>query len=94
MPTDWKSLEKEIDSIIDESAKKTDIDLASKMSTVSRLTEEEIKKLFPKPSEVKDLFDLMKIVKSAESRNTKINKIMENSERFAGIVLTLLTKLA
>ena len=35
----------------------------------------------------------MKIVKSSEDRNIKINKIVSNSEEFSGVVLTLLTKL-
>ena len=36
----------------------------------------------------------MKIVKSGEDRNNKINKIVANSEKFAGIVVTLLAKFA
>jgi hypothetical protein len=38
--------------------------------------------------------ELMKIVHSAEARNTKINKIVKNAENFAGIILDLLKKLA
>ena len=91
---DWEKLEKNIDRIIKDSARKTDEMLASNISSVTRLTDDEIKDLFPKPSDAKALFDLMKIVKSAEERNTKINKIIENSEKFGGIVLTLLDKLA
>ena len=34
----------------------------------------------------------MQIVKSAETRNKKITNIVENSEKFAGIVLKLLEK--
>jgi len=35
-----------------------------------------------------------KIVKSAEDRNNKINRIVSNAEEFGGIVLSLLEKFA
>jgi hypothetical protein len=38
------------------------------------------------------LVELMQIVNSAETRNKKISNIVENSEKFAGIVITLLDK--
>ena len=56
------------------------------------MTDEEIKELFPKTTDVKNLVELMKIVKSSEDRNTKINKIVSNTEEFSGVVLTLLSK--
>ena len=56
------------------------------------MTDGEIKKLFPKAADAKKLVELMQIVKSAEKRNKKITNIVENSEKFAGIVLTLLSK--
>jgi len=36
----------------------------------------------------------MKIVKSAEDRNNKINKIISNAKELAGTVLTVLEKFA
>ena len=57
-------------------------------------TDEEVKELFPKPADTKKLAELMKIVKSAEDRNTKINNIVANAEEFGGVVLTLLGKFA
>ena len=93
MPIDWNELEKNIDKTADSAAKKTDEKLASKISSITRLTDDEILELFPEPSDVKKLFELMKIVKSGENRNDKINKIAANSEKFAGIVVTLLGKL-
>ena len=93
MPIDWNDLEKNIDKAADSAAKKTDEKLASKISSITRLTDDEIVELFPEPSDVKKLFELMKIVKSGENRNNKINKIVDNSEKFAGIVVTLLGKL-
>jgi len=91
---DWNKLGETIDGIIKDSADKTDEKLASTISSVTRLTDDEIQELFPEPSDAKKLFDLMKIVKSAEDRNTKINTIVKNSETFGGIVLTLLSKFA
>lgn len=90
MPVDWNSLN--IDKEIDEAGKRTDEKLASKISSITRLTDEEIQKLFPKPADAKKLVELMKIVNGAQARNTKINQIIKNSEDFAGIILTLLKK--
>jgi len=94
MPVDWDDFMSDIDERIDHAAKKTDDRLASEISSVSRLTDEEVKKMFPKPTDVKKLAELMTIVNGAQRRNTKINQIVSNSEKFAGIILTLLKKFA
>ena len=94
MPVNWEEIEREIDGIIKVSANKTDDKLASKVSSLTRMTDEEIQELFSKPPDVKKLARLMKIVKSAEDRNTKINNIVKNIEEFGGVVLTLLSKFA
>jgi hypothetical protein len=57
------------------------------------MTDAEVKELLPLPADVKALGKLLKIVQSAESRNTKINQIVTNAEDFAGVVLTLTKKL-
>jgi len=64
------------------------------MSSITRLTDDEIRKLFPDPADVKKLAELMEIVKRAGDRNQKINQIVENAEELGGIVLTLLQKFA
>lgn len=94
MPVNWDDLMSSIDNEINNAADKTDEKLASKISSITRLTDEEIQKLFPEPADVKKLAELMKIVNGAQKRNTKINQIVKNSEKFAGIVLTLLNKFA
>jgi len=94
MPVNWDELESNIDDVIDSAAEMTDDKLASKISSITRMTDEEIQELFPNPTDVKKLTRLMKIVKSTEDRNNKINKIVDNVEEFGGIVLTLLTKFA
>ena len=89
----WNELASNADEAIKNAAKKTDDKLASKISSLTRLTDAEIKEMFPEPSDVKKLAELMAIVKSAEDKNLKIGKIIKNSENFAGIIMTLLSKL-
>lgn len=93
MPINWDEFDNEIDEIIEQSANETDEQLASKVSSLTRMTDDEVKEFFPNPADAKKLVKLMKIVKSSEDRNIKINKIVSNSEEFSGVVLTLLTKL-
>ena len=90
----WDELEKDLDSILDEAADKTDQKLAGQISSLTRMTDEEVQKWFPKKADDKKLAKLMKIVKSSENIKNKINRIVENSEELAGIVLTLLEKFA
>jgi len=94
MAIDWDKFDKDADDAIETAGKRTDSKLASVISSVSRLTDDEIKKLFPNPAEVKKLAELMKVVKSAGDQNEKINNIIKNSEEFAGIIVTLLGKFA
>ena len=92
MPVDWDKFDTEIDAIVEKAAKATDKKLASKMSSVMRLTDDEIIELFPDPADVKKLKDLIIAVKSAEDRNTKINNIIANIDDFSGVIVTLLGK--
>ena len=92
MAIDWDAFEDGLDQDIDDAADRTDAKLASRISSVTRFTDDEIKALFPDPADTKKLAKLMKIVQSADNRNRKINKIVANAEEFGGIVLTLLSK--
>jgi hypothetical protein len=92
MPVNWDEFEKKIDSIIEKSAKATDERLASEISSLTRMTDDEVLELFPDSVDIKKLAKLMKIVKSAQKRNIKIEKIVSNAEEFGGIILTLLGK--
>lgn len=94
MSTSQDQLNSQLDSIIDESANTTDDTLASKISSLTTMSKEEINELFPEPADTKKLLALMEIVKSSESKNDKINKIVSNAQEFGGIVLTLLGKFA
>jgi len=90
MAINWDELD--LDEIIDDEANKTDEELASKISSLTRMTDEEVSELFPDPVDAKKLVELMKIVKSSENKNTKINNIVSNAQDFGGVVLTLLGK--
>lgn len=92
MPVNWDEFDNEIDSIIEESADATDNRLASRISSITRMTDEEVQDLFPNPADVKKLTELMRVVKSSDNRNSKINHIVSNAEEFGGIMLTLLDK--
>ena len=94
MPIDWDKFDNDLKESIDKSANKTDTQLASKISSITRMTDEEVIELFPHPADAKKLAELMKIVQSADDRNNKVNKIVSNAEDFGGIVLTLLGKFA
>jgi hypothetical protein len=94
MAIDWDQFERDVDDAVKKAGERTDAKLAGHISRVTRLTEEEIAKLFPKPEDAKKVADLMAIVKGAAARNQKINAIAENIESFAGVMLKLLEKIA
>lgn len=92
MPINWDEFDSNLDDDIQQSADETDQKLASRISSITKMTDTEVQELFPKPADVKKLAELMKVVKSSEDRNTKINNIVANAEKFGGVVLTLLNK--
>lgn len=94
MAIDWDKFQGEIDELIDDAGDRTDKKLAGKISGITRMTDEEVKKLFPDPADVKKLAELMEIVKRVADRDDKINKIVNNAEKFGGIILTLIGKFA
>jgi len=93
MPINWDEFDESVNQAITESVDAVDTKLASHISSITRLTDDEVNELFPEPADLKKLAELLKIVKSAETRNIKVNSIVNNSEEFGSIVLTLLTKL-
>lgn len=90
MPNDWRNLD--IKSIAKDAAKKTDDKLASQISSITRLRDDEVKQIFPEKGDVALFVELMTIVKSTDSKNKKIKQISENGERFANVIVTLLGK--
>jgi len=94
MPINWEELDGAIDVALGESAQITDTRLAARISSITRMTDDEVQDLFPDPADLKRLSELMKVVKSAENRNTKVNHLVKNAEELSGVVLTLLEKFA
>ena len=92
MPIDWEDLDGAIDSALEESSAVTDARLATRISSITRMTDDEVETLFPDPADVKRLSELMKVVKSAEKRNTKVNHLVAKTEELSGVILTLLEK--
>jgi hypothetical protein len=94
MPINWEKFQCDLDRAIEEAGERTDMKLAGRISSITRLTDDEVKKLFPDPADVKKLGELMAIVKGTGDRNKKINHMVKNAEEFAGVILTLLAKFA
>ena len=82
------------DDAIRDASDRTDEALASRASSITRLTDEEVQALFPTPADVKRLKDLMKIVRSADDHNQKINRLVDNIQDLGGSVITLLERFA
>lgn len=88
----WSDLEERIGGLVDQAADETDEELATEMSSITKLTNEEVKELFPKPSDAQKLFELIRLVNEDTERNEKVNELVANSERFADIVITLVSR--
>ncbi len=83
----------DFDRLLDEVEAETDAKLASRISSLTRMKDEEIKQLFPKKADKKKLIELMSIVKNSTSMNEKRNKLIGNINKFADTVITVLKKL-
>jgi len=89
MPIDWS----DVDDAIKKAARKTDDELAGKVSSLTCFNDEQIKKMFPKPADVAHLSELMQIVQASTSEQEKVNRLAKNIESLGGTVLTLLKTL-
>ena len=92
MPIDWDQVQRDLEEIVAAGAHRADERLASKISSYTRMTDADVKELFPEPADALKLGQLMKVVKAAEDRNAKINTIVGNVEKFAGVIVTLLDR--
>lgn len=92
MTIDWDQFDTAVGDAADRSANTTDDILASKISSLTTMTDAEVKELLPEPADVEALGKLLKIVHLATNRNTKVNQIAANAEEFAGVVLALAKK--
>lgn len=83
----------DFDSLLDEAEAETDAELTSKISNLVRMTDAEIKELFPKKVDKKKLIELMSIVKSSTSINNKKRRLLRNIGKLAGTVISVLNKI-
>lgn len=90
---DWENFRKKVSKASDEAVQETNARLAGEMSSLVTLTQSDIQEVFPEKSDKEDFAELMKIVKSGTSQNQKINSIVENSEKFGKIMISLLSKI-
>lgn len=90
---DWEEFRKKAQQAASQAADETNAELADDMSSFTQLTKREIQEIFPEKSEMEDFSELMEIVKSNTSKNNKVNKIVENSEKFSRVVVSLLSKI-
>ena len=77
----------------EEAAKKavelTNREFASEISSLSRLKDEEINRLFPKKEDKQKLLELLRIVNASTSNNQKITKLKQNIGDVAEVVIKL-----
>jgi len=88
MPIDWT----DVDVALENAKKKTDDELAGKVSSLTRFNDDEVKKLFPEQGDVEKLKRLMSIVQSSADEQKKLNDLASNVRDLGGIVLKLLAK--
>ena len=90
---DWENFRKKVRKASDEAVQETNEKLAGDMSSLVTLTQGEIQDIFPEKSDKEDFAELMKIVKSNTSQNQKITSIVQNSEKFGKVMISLLSKI-
>lgn len=89
MDFDWDKIESEINDAADA----TDLALESKISSLTRMNEDEINSLFPEQADKEKLIKLMKIVKQSSDENETKVRLVNNIEELAGTAVKLLAKL-
>jgi hypothetical protein len=90
---DWDFFEKSIRGEVEAAARKTNEQLDTEISSLTRLTEEEVERLFPTRADKAKLARLMGIVRGAENRNRKARRLVDEAEDLAGTVIRLLEAL-
>ena len=82
----------DFDSLLDEAENLTNAQIGERISSLTRLTAEDINTLCPKKADKQALAELMSIVNSAASENTMKKQLVSNIERFSGLILKILAK--
>jgi hypothetical protein len=76
--------------ILERSAQKTDAQLASEISSLTRLKDEEINSLFPAQPDKENLLKLLEIVNAATDENNKTAELIKNIDKLAGAAIKLI----
>ena len=82
----------DFDSILDEAEALTNTQLRDRISSLTRLTADDVQSLCPKKEDKKALAELMSIVNSAASENAMKKQLVANIEHFSGVILKILSK--
>lgn len=77
----------------DRAARETNAELDTRIASMTRLTQQEIQNAFPTKADKQKLDELISILKSETEQQEKIHAIVDNSERFAGVIITLLGRI-
>ena len=67
----------------------TESEYASLISSVTTLTDSDIKKLFPQRADKEKLIELLAVVKESTDENDAINKLTANIDHLAGTIVKL-----
>ena len=81
-------------NILSGTAQKTNEQLASEISSLTRLTDTEISSLAPDIPDKEKLLELLEIVNDATEENKKIRLLKQKIDSLAGIVVNLIKILA
>lgn len=92
MSQELDDLVNNFDSISGQAEEDADEEIGNKISAVTRMSKKEVAELFPERGDQKKLAELMKIVKSSDAHNQKVNAIVDRAEDFSGVVVKLLNK--
>lgn len=89
---DWNSLlsPESVHQAAEQAAEETDTQLSEKIARLTSLKQSDIEETFPEKSDQKKLAELLRLVHSSKTRQDKVNAIVNNAEKFAGIIVSLL----
>lgn len=71
----------------------TNDELSAEIQSLGPLSAEDVAKLFPTPQDQAALQQLLSIVNSAASQNSKVAQLQSNVQKLGGVALTLIKAL-
>ena len=77
-----------------DAANQTDEQLASRISGLTRMTDEQLQEFFPRRPDKEQLLQLLELVHSSTAENKKIERIGENAETLGKAAIALIKLLA